>query len=110
LVGDIATGQAAGTIDAGSGQTISNQAELAVTDEAAGKPNQAANDLHQAAMAIASGLQNGSIAQAEGATLQNDLSVLATALSLSAAGTPPTSTSPTTAAGPGGGKDHGNRG
>jgi hypothetical protein len=110
LVSDIATGQAAGTIDAGSGQTISNQAELAVTDEAAGKPNQAANDLQLAAMAIASGLQNGSIAQAEGATLQNDLSVLATALGLSAAGTPPTSTSPTTEAGPGGGKGHGNRG
>jgi len=110
LVSDIATGQAAGTIDAGSGQVISNQAELAVTDEAAGKPNQAANDLQQAANAIASGLQNGSIAQAEGATLQNDLSVLATALGLSAAGTPPTSTSPTTAAGPGGGKDHGSRG
>ncbi|MGP0109523.1 MAG: serine/threonine-protein kinase [Acidimicrobiales bacterium] len=110
LVSDIATGQAAGTIDAGSGQTISNQAELAVTAEAAGKPNQAANDLQLAAMAIASGLQNGSIAQAEGATLQNDLSVLATALGLSAAGTPPTSTSPTTEAGPGGGKGHGIRG
>ena len=110
LVGDIATGQAAGTIDAGSGQTISNQAELAVTDEAAGKPNHAANDLQQAAMAIASGLQNGSIAQAEGTTLQNDLSVLATALGLSAPGTPPTSTSATTAAAPGDGKGHGNRG
>src|SRR5664280_2345999 len=110
LVGDIATGQAAGTIDAGSGQTISNQAELAVNDEAAGKPNHAANDLHQAAMAITSGLQDGSIAQAEGATLQNDLSVLATALGLSAAGNPPTSTSPTTTAGPGDGKGHSNRG
>lgn len=110
LVSDIAAGQAAGTIDAGSGQTISNQAELAVTDEAAGKPNQAANDLQLAAMAIASGLQNGSIGQAEGAPLQNDLSVLATVLGLSAAATPPTSTSPTTEAGPGGGKGHGNRG
>jgi len=110
LIGDIATGQAAGTIDAGSGQTISNRADLAVTEEAAGRPNQAANELQQAAVAIASGVQNGSIAEAEGATLQNDLSVLATALGLSAAGTPPASTSPTTAAGPGGRKGHGNHG
>src|SRR5665213_3397125 len=110
LIGDIATGQAAGTLDAGSGQTISNRADLAVTEEAAGRPNQAANELQQAAVAIATGVQNGSIAEAEGATLQNDLSVLATALGLSAAGTPPASTSPTTASGPGGRKGHGNHG
>jgi len=102
LLRDIATGQAAGSIDAVSGQAISNQAELAVTDAAAGDPSQATNDLQQAAMVIASGLQDGSIGQAEGAALQNDLSVLATALDLSAA-----SPSPTTAAGPGGGKGHG---
>jgi serine/threonine protein kinase len=90
LVGAIASGETAGTIDSGSGQTISNQAGQAITDEAAGKPNQAANDLQQAAMAIATGVQNGNITQAEGVTLQSDLATLATALGLSAASTPPT--------------------
>jgi hypothetical protein len=103
VVRDVAAGQVAGTIDTGSGQAISNQSEQAVTDETAGNPNQAANDLQQAAMAIADGIGNGSIAQAEGATLQSDLSVLAAALGLSAASTPPT-----TAPEPGNGQGHRN--
>jgi hypothetical protein len=103
LVRDVASGQVAGTIGTASGQAISSQAEQAVTDEAAGKQNQAANDLQQAAAAISGGTRNGSIAQAEGATLQSDLSVLAAALGLSAASTPPTAP-PTTGPGPGGGK------
>jgi len=103
VVRDAAAGQVAGTIDTGSGQAISNQSEQAVTDETAGKPNQATNDLQQAAMAIADGIGNGSIAQAEGATLQSDLSVLAAALGLSAASTPPT-----TAPEPGNGQGHRN--
>jgi serine/threonine protein kinase len=107
LVRDVASGQVAGTIGTASGQAISSQAEQAVTDEAAGKQNQAANDLQQAAAAISGGIQNGSIAQAEGATLQSDLSVLAAALGLSAASTPPTAP-PTTAPGPGGGKGRSN--
>jgi serine/threonine protein kinase len=109
LVGDVAAGQAAGTIDSGSGQNISSQAEQAVTDEDAGQPNQAANDLQQIAMTIANGVQRGSIAQAEGITLQNDLSSLATALGLSAASTPPsTAPGPGNGHGPGNANGHGN--
>jgi eukaryotic-like serine/threonine-protein kinase len=108
LVGDVAAGQAAGTIDSGSGQTISSQAEQAVTDEDAGQPNQAANDLQQITMTIANGVQRGSIAQAEGTTLQNDLLALATALGLSAASTPPSTTpGPGNGHGPGNGKGNG---
>jgi serine/threonine protein kinase len=91
LVKDVASGESAGSVDSGSGQSISNQAEQAIADEAAGKANQAANDLQQAAMTIANGVQSSKITQAEGATLQSDLSALASAIGLSAAGAPPTS-------------------
>ncbi len=108
LAGDVAAGQAAGTIDSGSSKTIYSQAEQAVTDENAGQPNQAANDLQQVALTIANGVQSGSIAQTEGTTLQNDLSALAAALGLSAASTPP-STPPGPGSGHGPGNDNGNR-
>jgi serine/threonine protein kinase len=104
LVRDVASGVSAGTVDPGGGQSISNHAEQAVTDAAGGNPDQAANDLQQAAMTIANGINNGSIGQAEGVTLQTDLSTLATTLGLSAASTPPT-----TPPGPGDGHDHGGR-
>ena len=77
LVGDVASGQSAGTIDQGSAQSISSQAQQAISDESAGKANQAANDLQQVAMTIAMGEQHGKISSAEGATLQHDLSALA---------------------------------
>lgn len=102
LVNDLATGQAAGNIDIGSGQEISRQAVQALTDEAAGNSNQAQSDLQQAATTVVSGLQSGSITPREAATLQRDISALAGALGLSA----PSSTTSTTP-GPGSGKGHG---
>jgi hypothetical protein len=109
LVGDVASGVAAGTIGAAPAQSITMQAEQAVTDAAGGGTNQAANDLQQAATSIANGTQNTSIGSAEGATLQNDLVALAGALGLSAAATPP-STAPAPAGGPGSGKGKGKHG
>ena len=103
LVNDVASGESAGSVDTGSGQSISNQAEQAITDEAAGRANQAANDLQEAATTIANGVQSSKITQAEGATLQSDLSALATAIGLTAAGAPPT----TLPAVPGHGHGHG---
>lgn len=105
LTSDIINAQSAGSILTDAAQAISSQAQQALTDQAAGNSVQATNDLQQAANRIVSGVQNGSIAQAEGVTLQSDLSVLATAMHLSV----PT-TVPTTVTGPGGdkGKGHGN--
>jgi serine/threonine protein kinase len=97
LLGDVASFQSAGGIDQGSAQTISSQAEQAVSDEGAAKPSAAANDLQQAATAIQTGQQRGKISQSAATTLENDLGALASALGLSAASTPPT-----TAPGPGG--------
>jgi hypothetical protein len=85
-----------GTLDAGVGQSITTQAEQAVNDEAAGQPDQAAHDLQQVANTIVSGEQGGLIPPSEGSLLQSDLSTLAGTLGLSAAGTPPSTT--TTAA------------
>ena len=100
---DVASGESAGSVDPGSGQSISNQAEQAIADEAAGNANQAANDLQRAAMTITTGVQSSKITEAEGATLQSDLSALATAIGLSAAGETPT----TQPAGPGHGHGQG---
>ena len=86
LVAEVASGQSAGTIDPGSAQTISTQAEQLVSDASAGKSKQAAKDLQQVAKTIADGVQHGKITGAEGTTLQNELSALAAALGVSAAG------------------------
>jgi hypothetical protein len=107
LVGAVASGVAAGTVPADLGQTISTQAEQAVTNAAAGKPDQAANNLQQAAASIANGVQSGDIAASAGSGLQASLSALAATLGLSAAATAPT-TAPTTAPPPGPG--NGNKG
>jgi hypothetical protein len=77
-----------------------------VSDEAAGNPSKAVNDLQQAATVIANGVRNGNIAQGEGATLQTDLAALATALGLGAIGTTTTTTTPAPP-GPGKGPGHG---
>jgi serine/threonine protein kinase len=90
LVSDLTAGVVAGTVDTGIAQSIYNPAEQAVTNEASGNPNQAADQLQQAAVAIANGERQGAITAAEGTALQADLSRLATALGLSAASTPPT--------------------
>ena len=85
LVAEVASGQSAGTIDQGSAQTISTQAEQAVSDASAGKSPQAAKDLQQAAKTVSDGVQHGKISAAEGTTLQSQLSALAAALGVSAA-------------------------
>ena len=87
-------GQAAGSIDPGSEQSIAQQAEQALADQSAHHLSQASNDLNQAAMTVSNGVNNGMITSAEGQTLINDLTALATALGV----TPPTTT--TTSPGP----------
>jgi eukaryotic-like serine/threonine-protein kinase len=109
LVKDVASGESAGSVDPASGQSISNRAGQAIADETAGNANQAANDLQQAAMTIAIGVQSSKITEAEGATLQSDLSALSTAIGLGAAGAPPTTQPavPGPGTGPGHGHGHG---
>jgi hypothetical protein len=102
LVTDVVSGMDAGTISQGVGQNIESQAQQAVTDEASGKSPQAANDLQQAATAIATGLQQGAIPASEAATLQSALTTLADTLGLPAAATA-TTAPPGPAGGPGGG-------
>jgi hypothetical protein len=113
LNSDVANGEKNHNIDHASGQTLSQEAGLAESDYAAGNKVQAANDLQQAAVAIADGVQAGTIAQDEGAVLESDLSVLASALNLSSAAIPPSATTTTTTTttlpiGPGNGPGNGN--
>ena len=109
LINDVASGQATGGIDSASGHVIAQQATKALTDYGAGNTVQAANDLQQAALAIANGTQSGTIAPDQGAVAQSDLAALATVLHLSAASTPPpTTTSTTTTIPPGPGNGFGN--
>jgi len=120
LVGAVASGVDAGSINPGIGQTLTTQAQQAVSDEVAGQPQQAANDLQQAATTIATSVQNGGIQASEGPVLQGDLTTLAGTLGLSAAATPPTTTTTTststttttttTAPGPPGHHHHGGAG
>jgi serine/threonine protein kinase len=112
LVGDVASAVDNGSLDPATGRVISTQAQQAVTDEAAAKPNQAANDLQQAAIALATASQDGTLDPSEATVLQGDLTTLAGALGLSAAGTPPvtSSTLPSGPAHPGHGPGHGGAG
>jgi serine/threonine protein kinase len=107
LVGNLATGQIAGTLDNASEQKISQQADQALVDEAAGNSHQAASDLQQAATTITNGVQNSLIDESEGTTLQQDLSSLASALGVTDPSATPTTTSPRPPFGPGNGKGHG---
>jgi hypothetical protein len=104
LVSDVATGKSAGSVDPASGQSVSQQAEQALIDAASGNLSKAANDLQQAATTIANGTQSGVITESEDVTLQHDLSVLASALGVSA---PSTTTTTTTSPGPPNGNGHG---
>jgi serine/threonine protein kinase len=104
LVRDVTSGVTAGTVDSGSSQVITSSAEQAVTSEAAAQPNQAADDLQQAATTIANGVQSGVMTAGEGATLQTDLATLASALGLSSAAAPPTTQPAPTHRGHGKGK------
>jgi len=103
LVRDATAGETSGSVDHAGAQNIINQAQQAVTDSASGKSSQAANDLQQAAMAIAQGLQKGSITPSAAGLLQSDLVALADVLGLGAAATPPTTAAP----GPGPAGGHG---
>jgi serine/threonine protein kinase len=96
LVRDVASGATNGSISTNIGQALTNLAQKAVT-EAAASPDQTARDLQQAATLIANGVQNGVISPTAASALQSDLSALAGSLGLSAAGTAPSTTTPTTA-------------
>jgi serine/threonine protein kinase len=88
LVGDVASGQSAGSIDPGSAQAITSQAQMAESDASTGKSDQVAKDVQQVAKTIAMGLQHGKISAAEGATLQRDLAALAAVLGVVSAASP----------------------
>jgi serine/threonine protein kinase len=96
LKSQVHAGEAAGNVDAASGQTITQEASLAQADYTVGNTKQAASDLELAAGAISNGLLNHTIGQVEGQLLQSDLGLLASALNLSSAVTTTTSTSSTT--------------
>jgi len=96
LKSQVHAGEAAGNVDAASGQTITQEAALAQADYTAGKTKQAAGDLELAAGAISNGLLNHTIGRVEGQLLQTDLGLFASALNLSSAVTTTTSTSSTT--------------
>jgi serine/threonine protein kinase len=98
LVQDVTSGVDAGTVNPGLGQQLTALAQQAVTDEAGGNAQQAADDLQQAATLIATGEQNNGIASSEAPVLQGDLSTLASTLGLPAASTPETTTTTTTIA------------
>ncbi len=82
LLTDLASGEASGAITSGSGPPISDQAQQAVTDSAAGSTALAVADLQQVAYSITNGVSTGAITSAEGSLLTNDLTALATALGL----------------------------
>jgi hypothetical protein len=113
LEGDVTSGMDDGTVPPGLGHSITDGAQQAVSAEAAGWPQQAANDLEQVAATIASNGPDGSgsLSGGESSTLQADLSALADALGLGAAGEAPTTT-PTSVAngGPNVGHRHGHHG
>jgi eukaryotic-like serine/threonine-protein kinase len=89
LVQDVATGVSSGTIDAPDGQNITNQAEQAITDIAAGNAAKAATDLQNASTVLVNGTQNGTITSGEAAVLGRDLTSLAAALGISVTTTQP---------------------
>ena len=116
LDSQVLAGESAGNVDTASGQAISQQAALAQTDYTSGKTRQAVNDLVLAASAISNGILNHTIGPTEGQLLQSDLGLLAGALNLSSAVTPPTTSTTTTTTtttafpsfGPGNGNGNGN--
>jgi hypothetical protein len=110
-VRDVTSGIQGGTISPTTGQALTTQAQQAVTDELAGRPDQAARDLQQAAALIANAAQAGTMQPSEVTTLQADLTALAGTLGLSAASqAPSTTTTSSTLPGPGpGGGGHKNK-
>ncbi len=107
LINDLVAGESSHSVGLQTGQLISQGAQQAVTDLAAGNANQAANDLQQVAATIANATTNQYLTPASATLLQSDLTTLATALGLAAAATPPTSTT-TSMGGVGNGNGNGN--
>ncbi|HEY7948820.1 MAG TPA: serine/threonine-protein kinase [Acidimicrobiales bacterium] len=111
LTSDVASAENAGGLDGATGDAITAAANRALVDEQAGRTKQASDQLQQAMTLIADGIQNGSISQAEGATLQSDITTLATALGVTSnlSPTAAATTAPTVAP-PGPGNGNGNGG
>jgi serine/threonine protein kinase len=109
LLGDVTSGQSAGTIDAVTGQSIVQSAGAAVTEYVAGQTTLAGNDLQLTASTISNAITSGLITPKEAAVLQSDLAALASALNLSSSvATTTTTTVPAPSPpGPGNGKGHG---
>ena len=101
LLTDLASGEAAGAVTSGSGPPISDQAQQAVIDSAAGSTDLAVADLQQVAYSITNGVNTGAITPAVGSLLTNDLTALATALGFNSS--PATTVAPVPK-----GHDHGN--
>jgi len=108
ILSDLASAEAAGTIDVATAQPIGDLAQQAVADNANASPDLAASDLQQAAALVVNGVGAGSITQGVATALDRDLNALATALGVSAATptTQPASPGPG-GPGPGNGKGHG---
>lgn len=109
LLGDVAAGVNAGSIASGTGSAITSPARRAVADASVGKTAHAVTELQRAQSALASGIQSGTVSQAEGGILQTDLSTLGATLQLGAVTTvPPTTVAPSPDGGNGNGNGKGN--
>lgn len=108
LMADLATAQAAGSIDPATAQNISQLADQSLIARASNNLLAAESDLQQAMTAIVDGVASGTIASATGTTLRHDVTALATALGLGAPSTTTTTTTTTIVGpGPGPGNGHG---
>ncbi|MHB1088759.1 MAG: serine/threonine-protein kinase [Acidimicrobiales bacterium] len=96
LQSQVNAGEVAGTINRASGDAITQPAFAAQSAYTTGATKSAATDLELAASAISGGVLNHTIGPVEGQLLQEDLALLANALNLSSAVTPPTTTTTTT--------------
>jgi eukaryotic-like serine/threonine-protein kinase len=110
LTRDTSSAVTGGGLDAGSAQSITAPANQALIDAAANNSAQAATDLQQSSDAVTGALAAGKISSATAATLQTDISAIASALGVSAPST--TTTAPGnnqgSGDGNGNGKGHGN--
>ncbi|MBW4078446.1 MAG: serine/threonine protein kinase [Acidobacteria bacterium] len=96
LQSQVNAGEVAGTINRASGDAITQPAFAAQSAYTTGATKTAATDLALASSAISGGVLNHTIGPVEGQLLQEDLALLASALNLSSAVTPPTTTTTTT--------------
>jgi len=101
LKSQVSAGEVAGTVNAASGAAIIQPALAAQSAYTSGLTKDAANNLMLALSAITNGVFNHTIGPVEGQLLQSDLALLAGALNLSSAVTPPTTTTTTTTTTPG---------